>query len=103
MTQPTPKSAGAINLLGELCALRRRALGEKTETAVAIQIQALVSEMTGIRVAMEQHTQALEQAALALKEAKLLELKQEIIWEDMIEISQNISWIKAKLSQNPFD
>tara|TARA_R110002049_G_scaffold208683_2_gene379204 strand:+ start:106 stop:420 length:315 start_codon:yes stop_codon:yes gene_type:complete len=102
MTLQTPKSKGLNVLMEELCVLLHRVLGSHPETAMGEEIQMLVAEMTGIREAMERHTDVLAQAAATIKTAQLQAQKQQTLFEEMTAISQDISWIRAQLSQDPF-
>ena len=89
-------------LMKDLCNLLQQVLGQHAEREVAGQITALVSELSGIRHAMERHSRALEQAALTLKEAAAGTGQQRMLGQDLQAISHDIAWIKAQLSQDAF-
>ena len=83
-------------LMKDLCNLLQQVLGQHAEREVAGEVTALVSEMSGIRHEMARHSRALETAALALKEST------SSTGQELQEISQDIAWIRAQLSQKAF-
>tara|TARA_R100000655_G_C2992038_1_gene193258 strand:- start:2380 stop:2694 length:315 start_codon:yes stop_codon:yes gene_type:complete len=89
-------------LMRDLCSLLQQVLGQHAEQEVAGQITTLVSELSGIRHAMERHSHALEQAALTLKEAQSGTGQQKIMGQELQAVSRDIAWIKAQLSQDAF-
>ena len=102
MTLQSPKSKGLEILMQELCVLLHRVLGSHPEAAPQNEIEMLVSEMTGIRLAMERHAEVLGQAAIAIKAAQLEIRAQQTLREEVAAISRDISWIKAQLAQDAF-
>lgn len=86
----------------ELCVLLHRVLGSETGTDMALKMQELISEMTGIGLAMERHAEVLTQAAAEIKTARIQAQKQEALFEEVKVISRDIAWIRAQLSQKPF-
>ena len=59
MTPKSSKSKSLELLMEELCVLLHRVLGSEAGTDMALKMQELISEMTGIRLAMEQHAEVL--------------------------------------------
>ena len=102
MTLQTSKAKSLEVLMEELCVLLYRVLGSEAETDTACKVQELIVEMTGIRMAMERHTDVLAQAAATIKIAQQQAQKLQILFEGMTAISQDIAWIRAQLSQDPF-
>ena len=102
MTVQTAKTKSLEVLMEELCVLLYRVLGSEAESDTARKIQNLISEMTGIKTAMERHTEVLAQAAAAIKTAQQQAQKQQLLFEEVAAISQDISWIREQLSQDPF-
>tara|TARA_R100000789_G_scaffold15361_1_gene18833 strand:+ start:697 stop:1011 length:315 start_codon:yes stop_codon:yes gene_type:complete len=102
MTLQTAKAKSLEVLMEELCVLLYRVLGSEAETDTACKIQDLIVEMTAIRTAMERHTEVLAQAAATIKTAQQQAQKQQILFEEVAAISQDISWIREQLSQDPF-
>ena len=102
MTVQTAKTKSLEVLMEELCVLLYRVLGSEAESDTARKIQDLISEMTGIKTAMERHTEVLAQAAAEIKTAQQQAQKQQLLFEEMTAISRDITWIRAQLSQDPF-
>ena len=102
MTPKSSKSKSLELLMEELCVLLHRVLGSEAGTDMALKMQELISEMTWIRLAMEQHAEVLTQAAAEIKTARVQAQNQEALFEEMKMVSRDIAWIRAQLSQKPF-
>ena len=102
MTSKPAKSKSLELLMEELCVLLHRVLGSEAGTDMALKMQELISEMAGIRSAMERHVEVLTQAAEEIKTARVQAKNQEALFEEVTVISRDIAWIRAQLSQDPF-
>jgi hypothetical protein len=102
MTPKSSKSKSLELLMEELCVLLHHVLGSEAGTDMALKIQELISEMTGIRLAMERHAEMLTQAAAEIKTARVQAQNQDALFEEMKMVSHDIAWIRAQLSQKPF-
>jgi hypothetical protein len=102
MKTQTGQTSDLTHLMTELCDLLRRVLGQETDTHIDERIAAMMSDLNDIKLLMERYTVAMEALVPAVVEMQLLKEGQNELKLQLSEQSENLHWLRQKLSQPAF-